>query len=75
MKLLIKEIDKANHFIVGTILFCFFATFLDPVFSLFMVYLIGFMKEYFDDKPDMMDAFYTALGALPIFILLLLKNV
>jgi hypothetical protein len=74
MKLLIKDIDKANHFIVGTILYCFFVAFLDPTSSFLMVYLVGFMKEYFDDKPDMMDAFYTALGALPIFILLLVKN-
>ena len=75
MKLLIKEIDKANHFIVGTLLFCFFATFIDVVFSLFMVYTVAFFKEYFDDKPDMMDALYTALGALPVFILLIIKNV
>jgi hypothetical protein len=74
MKLLIKDIDKANHVIAGTILYCFFATFLDPAFSLFVVYLIAFFKEYFDDKPDMMDAFYTAMGALPIFILLMVKN-
>jgi hypothetical protein len=74
MKLLIKDIDKANHVIVGTILYCFFATFLDPVFSFFMVYLVAFFKEYFDDNPDMMDAFYTAMGALPVFILLIVKN-
>jgi hypothetical protein len=74
MKLLIKEIDKANHFIVGTLLFCFFEIFLVPEVSLFMVYFIGFMKEYFDDKPDMVDALYTVFGALPIFILLLIKN-
>jgi hypothetical protein len=75
MKLLIKEIDKANHFIAGTLLFCFFAAFIDVVFSLFMVYTVAFFKEYFDDKPDMMDALYTALGALPVFILLIIKNV
>lgn len=75
MKLLIKDIDKANHFIVGTILYCFFTALLNPVFSFFLVYTVAFFKEYFDDKPDMMDAFYTAMGALPVFILLIVKNV
>ena len=74
MKLLIKDIDKANHVIVGTILYCFFATFLDPVFSFFMVYLIAFFKEYFDDKPDSTRTLFTVLGALPVFILLMVKN-
>jgi hypothetical protein len=75
MKLLIKEIDKANHFVVGTLLFCFFALFIDPVFSYFMVYLIAFFKEYFDDQPDMIDTLYTVLGALPVFVLLMIKTV
>lgn len=75
MKLLIKKIDKANHFIAGTLLFCFFETFLVPIVSLLMVYFIGFIKEYFDDKPDMIDALYTLFGALPVFILLLIKNI
>lgn len=75
MKLLIKEIDKANHFIVGTILFCFFATFISPVFSLMLVYLVAFLKEVFDSKSDLVDLLYTVLGALPVFILLMIKNV
>ena len=74
MKLSIKE-HNANYFILGTLLYCFFAIFLESIFSLFMVYLIIFMKEYFEDEPNMTNVLYTMFGALPVFILLLIKNV
>lgn len=71
--ILIKQIDKANHLIVGGLIYCLFACFVHPAFSLLIVGLFSFAKEYWDVKRHRMifdwpDFITTIVGALPIFI-------
>lgn len=70
--LIFKQIDKANHFIVGTILYCFLTIFLGPILSFIMISIIATFKELFDERFDVIDLLYTIAGALPPFILNLL---
>ena len=79
IRLIISEIDKANHFIVGTILYCIFSLFLSPLVSLIPVIIIAAGKEVRDmvvykrNKFDVPDFLYTIAGALPVLILNVLK--
>lgn len=74
MKFLFKNVNRANQFITGTLLFCFFATFIDPLFSLFIVYVASVFKEMFDDHPNSSNTFYIVLGGLPVYILFLIQE-
>lgn len=72
MKLLIP-VDKANHFIAGTIIYCLAILFLSPITALIPVILAGGAKEMYDywtDKgtPDFNDFIFTILGAIPVLI-------
>lgn len=73
MKPIIKQIDKANHFIVGYLLMVFGMIFFPVPVSFTLVMLIGFVKELWDDWQyengfDAMDWAYTCAGALPMFV-------
>jgi hypothetical protein len=76
-KLLVKQIDKANHFIVGTLVFCAATLFLNPLLSLLLVTLIGVGKEVRDYLTykvfDIKDLLYTIAGALPVLITTIIK--
>ena len=76
-KLLVKQIDKANHFIVGNIIFCAATLFLNPLLSLLIVILVGVGKEVRDYLTykvfDIKDLLYTIAGALPVLITTLIK--
>lgn len=69
-------IDKANHFIVGTIIFSLSTFILTPIMSFLPVILIAGAKECYDyysgnGTPDVEDFLYTILGAIPVFITLI----
>lgn len=71
--ILIKQIDKANHIIVGGLIYCIFAAFIHPVLSLAIVTAMSAVKEIWDVKRhrmifDWYDFAATIVGALPIFI-------
>lgn len=76
--LIITKIDKANHFIVGTLIFCACAIFITPGFSFLLTTLIGITKECRDmikrgTSFDFWDLFFTVLGAIPPLALILTK--
>ena len=70
--------DKANHFVYGSII-CFLASLiLTPIVALAITILIGILKEVYDKvskkgNPEILDAVATIIGALPIFIINILK--
>jgi hypothetical protein len=77
-KLIIPEIDKANHFIAGTIIYCLASLFLSPVAALIPVIIIGAAKEVYDKyskkgTPDIIDFLYTVAGALPVLLTNIIK--
>jgi hypothetical protein len=66
-------VDKANHFIAGTIIYCLATLFLSPVAALIPVILAGGAKEMYDcwsgkGTPDFNDFLFTLLGAIPVLI-------
>jgi len=75
MKFLFKNVNRANQFITGTLLFCFFAIFIQPLLSLFIVYAVSVFKETFDDRPNSSNTFYIVLGSLPVYILFLIQEI
>jgi hypothetical protein len=77
-RLLIKQIDKANHFIAGTLIYCLANVFLTPLVALIPVIVIGAAKEMYDKyskkgNPDVMDFLYTIAGALPVLLTTIIK--
>jgi hypothetical protein len=70
--------DKANHFVYGSII-CFLASLLfTPLVSLCITIIIGILKEVYDKiskkgNPEILDVIATTIGALPIFIINILK--
>jgi hypothetical protein len=71
-------VDKANHFIVGTIIYVLSAFILSPLFAMIPVIIIGLSKEIYDyitkkGTPDIIDFLFTVLGALPPLILNFIK--
>jgi hypothetical protein len=76
-KLLVKQIDKANHFIVGNIIFCAASLFLNPILSLLLVILVATGKEVRDYLTykvfDIKDLLYTVAGAVPVLLTQILK--
>jgi hypothetical protein len=70
--LLVKEIDKANHFIVGYIVYYFSYIFIGNWMALIPLLLIAFGKELIDSYKrktpfDWEDLAYTLAGGIPIF--------
>jgi hypothetical protein len=77
-KLIIPEIDKANHFIAGTIIYSLASLFLTPMIALVPVAIIGAAKEMYDKyskkgTPDIIDFLYTVAGALPVLLTTIIK--
>jgi hypothetical protein len=73
MKLLIKHIDKANHFIIGYLIAFLTLFFLNIKFCFIIVVLSALTKELWDgtqykNRFDWVDVLYTILGSIPIFI-------
>ena len=71
-------VDKANHFIVGTIIYVLASFILSPLLAIIPVIIIGLAKEIYDyitktGTPDMIDLLFTILGALPPLILNFVK--
>jgi hypothetical protein len=70
---MIIPIDKANHFIAGTIVYCLAILFLSPIAALVPVIMVGVAKELYDlwsgkGTPDINDFSFTLLGAIPVLI-------
>lgn len=66
-------VDKANHFIAGTIIYCLALFLLSPAIAIIPVMIAGAGKEFYDyysgkGTPDVLDFLYTILGAIPVFI-------
>lgn len=77
IKLLIP-VDKANHFIAGTLTYCLASLFLTPMVALIPVVIIGVAKEVYDKcskkgTPDVVDFIYTIAGALPVLLTNIIK--
>ena len=77
-KLIISEIDKANHVIVGYLIFIISSLFLHPLLSLIPVILIAAGKEVRDmivykREFDKKDFLYTLAGSIPALISLLIN--
>lgn len=78
MEKLLIPVDKANHFIAGTIIYCLASLFLSPAAALIPVIIIGAAKEMYDKQsksgtPDLVDFIFTVLGALPVLLTLITK--
>lgn len=69
--LLIKKIDKANHFIVGGLIYCLLTMFIGPFLAYISVAVIAALKELIDMYRykhtyfDVWDFVYTIIGAIP----------
>jgi hypothetical protein len=72
--LIVKEIDKANHFITGYLIY-FLSSFFLPWYScILLVASIGALKEVYDSIKsgnafDVPDFIYTIVGCIPSFII------
>lgn len=76
--LLISKIDKANHFIIGYLIYTLSCFIFDYFCALIPLIVIAFCKEIFDIVRrntgfDLPDFLYTVMGAIPMFILNILK--
>jgi len=72
-KLPLIPIDKANHFIYGSIIYTLSNLILTPLLSLIIVLILGGLKELYDyytktGTPDYKDFLWTVFGGLVIFI-------
>lgn len=77
-KLIVSEIDKANHFIVGYLIYFLSCVFLSPFLATLPVIIIAALKEVVDmwrykRTFDWKDFVYTIAGMVPALILLLIK--
>ena len=78
--LIIKEIDKANHFIVGSVLACIAGATFSLLVAVVIVTAIAALKEVRDmiaynrTKFDLADFGYTLAGAFPVILLLIIKS-
>jgi hypothetical protein len=78
MEKLLIPVDKANHFIAGTLIYCLASLILTPAAALIPVVVIGAGKEMYDKyskkgTPDLVDFIFTVLGALPVLLTLVAK--
>ena len=78
--LLIKKIDKANHFIVGGLIYCILTWIIGPFLAYLSVVVIAALKELIDMYRykhtyfDLWDFLYTVLGSIPPSIVELKKH-
>jgi hypothetical protein len=75
---LLLPVDKANHFIAGTIIYSVSALFFSPLISLLPVVIIGGLKETYDyysgnGTPDVYDFLYTLIGSIPVLLIYFLN--
>jgi hypothetical protein len=73
MNLIISQIDKANHFIAGTIICSLFMLFIPILYAFLITSCIGIIKEIFDlilgiGTFDIKDILFTIAGTLPLLI-------
>ena len=72
-------LDKANHFIYGYLIFCFFHIFFSSLISAIIVLIVAAAKEVIWDKylqrgtPDWKDFIFTIAGPLPVILLEIIK--
>jgi hypothetical protein len=71
-------VDKANHFIAGTLIYVLSAIIFSPFVAIIPVIVFGLGKEIYDyitkkGTPDVIDFLFTILGALPPLILNIIK--
>lgn len=71
-------VDKANHFIAGTLIYVLSAMLFSSLSAMIPVIIAGIGKEIYDiiikkSTPDIVDFLYTVLGALPSLILNFVK--
>jgi len=74
MKKLLIPVDKANHFIAGTVIYCTSALFLTPALALIPVMVIAAGKEVYDGlskkgTADVIDYLFTIAGAIPPLVI------
>ena len=73
MKPFIPELDKANHFVAGTVICGLAMLIISPLTALILTAIAGAAKEGYDlvsekGNPDLKDFLYTVAGALPVLI-------
>lgn len=66
-------VDKANHFIAGTVIYSLAVLIMNPFLAILPVLITAGGKEMYDylskkGTPDVMDVLFTILGALPVLI-------
>ena len=67
-------VDKANHFIAGTLVYCIAALFTSPALALLPVIAVAAGKEIYDalskkGTPDVIDCLFTIAGAIPPLVI------
>lgn len=71
--LFVKSIDKANHFIVGYLIYFVSFIFFGTYWAILPVILIAAFKEvidfYYKKKYDWIDFAYTLAGMLPALLI------
>jgi len=74
--IIVKSIDKANHFIVGYLLYFFSFILIGTYWSIPLVIVIAALKEvidfYNEKKYDWKDFAYTVAGIIPAFLIKIL---
>lgn len=75
--LIVKQIDKANHFILGYLIYFVMFLLFNWYYALLGVILLAFGKELIDSYMrklpiDKSDLFYTIAGAIPSLVISLI---
>ena len=70
----IIPVDKANHFIAGTITYCIAALIIPPAAAIIPVIAVAAGKEMYDaiykkGTPDIIDYLFTIAGAIPPLVI------
>ena len=76
--LFIKEIDKANHVIVGGLIYCAASIIMSPFIAFLFLAIVAGAKEIRDmyvnkTSFDTQDFIYSMVGGLAVFITLILN--
>jgi uncharacterized protein YfiM (DUF2279 family) len=74
VKKFLIPIDKANHFIAGTMIYCASALFLSAGLALIPVIVLAASKEIYDSvskkgTSDIADYLFTIAGAIPPLVI------
>jgi hypothetical protein len=67
-------VDKANHFIAGTLTYCLAALCMPPAVAIIPVIVVAAGKEMYDaiskkGTPDVIDYLFTIAGAIPPLVI------